>query len=263
MKERDIRRTIISSIVSLFGSLQANSLLTRSFPECSDIKHKNDCMRVVLDNVIDNRDLFVLKLETIINLHSKVLEEEDNLITKINRILGLMNVNYEENRKIITAKYVPSVLLSDEEKYLDIDKNFIPDSFYNDLIEQINVTFLDCCYSASTILLRKLFENLLIDILRKKYGTKECKYLYWNERRKHFLNFAKLIENFKEKLNDFIIYSKKIEKNFIKFLEEKIKFPGNESAHTIEEIIEEKDLRLKQNEINSYLRLLFSILQKI
>ena len=49
--EEDIKNTIISSIVSLFAHKEANSLISRTFPECKDIEHKNDCMRELLENV--------------------------------------------------------------------------------------------------------------------------------------------------------------------------------------------------------------------
>ena len=56
--------TLISSICGLFSHEQANSLLTRSFPDCKDIEHKTDCMRTVLEKSCKHPDIFFSKLNS-------------------------------------------------------------------------------------------------------------------------------------------------------------------------------------------------------
>lgn len=259
--EDDKRDIIISSIVSLFAHEEANSLLARSFTECVEDDYKNDCMKRVLEKVKQNRDLFVIQLESIITLHTNALGAKENLVFRLNRILSLINLKYDFQKGIISATHVPSVLLSCDEKFIKLDTRFFPDSFYNDLIEQINVTYLDGCYSATMVLLRKLFENLIIDILRKKYGTDKEKNLYWDVNRKQFLTFYTLINNFNKKINDFETY-KKIDNKLIEFLNKKIRYPGNESAHSIEDKISREEMEKKKQKINDYLESLFSVLNK-
>ena len=261
--EGDRRDTIINSIIALFAHEIANSRITRTFVQCDDEDHKNDCMRKVLERAKHDRDLFIINLGSIIRLHSNALSSDEDLVFNLNRILHLISIKYDIEKGIITANHVPSVLLSRDEMYLKFDTKFIPDSFYNSLLEQINITYLDDCYSATTILLRKLFENLIIDILRKKYGTDTNKTLYWNSKRKQFLSFSTLIENFSKKINDFETYSKRMDKKFIDFLNKNIRFPGNESAHSIEDNISKDELEKKQQQINNYVEILFSIFSKL
>ena len=52
-------------------------------------------------------------------------------------------------------------------------------------------------YQSTTILLRKLFENLLIDLLRTKYGSQKVEFFY-NTEQNRFLEFYQLIKKNKE-----------------------------------------------------------------
>ncbi|MHA1221660.1 MAG: hypothetical protein ACTSP3_00095 [Candidatus Heimdallarchaeaceae archaeon] len=261
--ENTKRNLVINSVVSLFAHEHANSLLTRSFTECNEDEHKNDCMRKVLEKAINERDLFIIQLESIINLHSKTLVKNKNLVIKLNRILGLINVKYDINKEMITAEHVPSVLLSKDEKYLYFDTSFVTDSFYKRLIDQINITFLDGCFSATTILVRKLFENLLIDLLRKKFSNKKEEHLFWNVEKERFWFFSKIIKNFNSKLTDFKKYSDKLDRTFVKFLNESIRYQGNQAAHSIEDQISKEDLEKRKKQINNYIEVLFSVFSKI
>jgi len=53
-----------------------------------------------------------------------------------------------------------------------VDDKFLEDRFYLNLVKEINGSYRCGLPSATWILLRKIFENLLIDSLRAKYGTK-------------------------------------------------------------------------------------------
>lgn len=261
--EENRRNTIVNSIIALFAHEIANSRITRTFVQCDEDDHKNDCMRKILEDVQHDRDLFVTNLESIIKLHSNVLNADENLLFNLNRNLGLINIEYDIEKGNIIAQHIPSVLLSSDEMYLEYDTNFIPDTFYNSLLSQINVTYLDNCYTATMILIRKLFENLLIDILRKKFSTEEEKKLYWDISRKRFLSFHTLIENFNQKLKDFDTYPGKLDKKFIKFLNKSIRYPANESAHSIEKRISKVEMEEKKKQINDYVEILFSIFSRI
>ena len=47
----------------------------------------------------------------------------------------------------------------------------VPDDFYRQLIDLINECYSKGIYSAVSIFSRKLLESLIVDILKKKYGT--------------------------------------------------------------------------------------------
>jgi len=264
MSEKEIRDTIISSFVSIFGSLRANFQLTTAFNECKNIEKKHECIREALNSVKDNTELFIHKLVAIVNLHSKAIEDDLSILKRVNRTLYLLKLKYDfENKNIVATNAFTSVLFHEGEKFIQIDDNFIPDSFYKRIIQQINTCYYSETYTALMLMLRKLFENLLIDIFRKKYKNREGENLYWNAKKKQFFHFYKLIKNLESNIIDFESISKKFDKDLIRFLDKQVRTPGNKSAHTIEEIIEKRDLEEKKEEINYYCELLFSVLKKI
>ncbi len=80
-------------------------------------------------------------------------------------------------------------------KYLDISD--VPDPFYRDLIDLINKCYSYGIYPAVLVFSRKLLENLLVDILRKKYGMQNVE-LFFDTKRRRFRSFNELLKNFEE-----------------------------------------------------------------
>jgi len=152
---------IISAICGLFSHERANSLLRRSFPECNNIEHKTDCMRTVLEKPRNNQDIFFSKLSAIIRLHSNILTEKPELLKALNRELGIMNLKYNLNTSELEKLpgFKPYLLI---DPFLDVDKELIGDEFYKRLIEEINVCFGVKAYTATMVMIRKLFENTYI-----------------------------------------------------------------------------------------------------
>jgi predicted house-cleaning noncanonical NTP pyrophosphatase (MazG superfamily) len=78
------------------------------------------------------------------------------------------------------------------------------EELYKKLIKEINLAYKNELFTAVFILSRKLIENLLIDILRKKYPiNSEGLSIYYNARKGAFKNFSDLLEEFKNRKNDF------------------------------------------------------------
>ena len=134
------------------------------------------------------------------------------------------------------------------EEYLKYEDFNFPNSFYKDLIDEINKCYGIGTYSAVRILTRKLLENLLIDILRTA-KVEEKK--YYNSKRKEFKAFSKLIKLLEIELSQ---NSKKLHgylfnneiTDLIEYLEN-FRKKGNSNAHSIivktrkEDINEEKE----------------------
>jgi hypothetical protein len=123
----------------------------------------------------------------------------------------------------------PFIIPITGKKYLEI--NTVPDDFYLIMLKKINILIANDFNIASMILIRKFFENMLIDLLRKKFGPKEIE-LYYDPSQGRHLMLNRLISNFKLKQLDFHSYSPEITKDFI----ESIKLyqqTGNESAHSL------------------------------
>ena len=79
-------------------------------------------------------------------------------------------------------------------------------------------------------LIRKILENLVIDILRKKYGMPNVA-LFYNPAEGRFQNFSKLLENLENNLPDFSTTS--LDQNLINKINE-FRVQGNSHSHTLE-----------------------------
>lgn len=127
---------------------------------------------------------------------------------------------------------------SHSESFLDIDN--IPGTFYPDLVENINQCYSIGVYDATLVLTRKLLENLLIDILRERYGKQEIDLFYLPENRR-FRKFSELIDNFEDNLDDFHHLSGGLDSDFINELNA-FRQSANAEAHSIETNITEIEM---------------------
>ncbi|MFW9823236.1 MAG: hypothetical protein ACFFE4_09890 [Candidatus Thorarchaeota archaeon] len=138
---------------------------------------------------------------------------------------------------------------------------FIRDNFYSKLIQDFNEIYRNGIFWLLPFILRKIIENYLIDILRKKFGMKNID-LFFVPDQGRFENFSQLLDNFEASLGDFKPYSAEINKDFInklKYFREK----GNSSAHNLEILVEKKEFDNKKEQINHIINLLDSLLNKI
>ena len=109
-------------------------------------------------------------------------------------------------------------------------------------------------------LIRKLFENLLVELLRKKYRTTDVSIYYWTDKGR-FHDFSLLIENLEKKVVDFKTVTS-FDQAFFDFLKQ-FKEKANRSAHTIEIIQTSEELEKQKKQINHYLNLLCFVIERI
>ncbi|MFW9997611.1 MAG: hypothetical protein ACFFD4_36560, partial [Candidatus Odinarchaeota archaeon] len=215
----------ITAFAGLFSHERANSLITRSFTGCHEGQHKTDCMVSVLQKALSSPDIFYSKVRALINLHSNVIKEKPALLTALNDELRLLGLYYDTAKMKLagTEHFEPYIQIS---KYISIDENYLPDLFYENLLQEINWCYATRSYSASKVMLRKCFENLIVDILRKKYQQDKLMVgLYYKNGK--FLTFFRLIENFRSHQKEFTQYSSKIDDKLFDFLDS-IRHSGNE-----------------------------------
>ena len=142
-----------------------------------------------------------------------------------------------------------------------IEFKFIKQKFYSDLIQNFNEIYRHGIFWLLPLILRKIIENYLIDILRKKYGMKNIE-LFYRKSQSRFEDFSQLLSNFEAKLADFKLYSAEINKDFIKTLDY-FREKGNSSAHSIEVLVKKKNIDDYREEINHLINMLESLLIKI
>ena len=142
-----------------------------------------------------------------------------------------------------------------------IENKFISDKFYFNLTDDFNIVYRSGIFWLLPLILRKILENYLIDILRKKFGISNLQ-LFYNPNQNRFLDFSKLIANFKSKINEFQPYSSQINDEFITKLEY-YREKGNSSAHSIDVLVKKSEIDDMREDINHIIKLLDNILNKI
>ena len=140
------------------------------------------------------------------------------------------------------------------------------DEFYDKLASDINSTFRIGSFTATMVLVRKLFENLVIELLRQKYGTGMAQIeLFYSTKYNGFHSLSALIKNLSSKIDDFKPYGffqlDKEKEDFMKFLRS-IKEEGNASAHSIELNLNREKISALKLSINTYSGLLVRLIQK-
>ena len=111
-------------------------------------------------------------------------------------------------------------------------------------------------------------ENLIIDLLRQKYGERPPdKELYYYIKEKGFHSFSTLIHNLGTHVDDFrplnvLLQHDKSKNDFFEFLRD-IKERGDACAHSIELIHDTNEISTLKPLMNKYSDLIVRLIQKI
>jgi hypothetical protein len=116
-----------------------------------------------------------------------------------------------------------------EDRFIDTD--IVEDQFYEQLVEDINECYRVRVNDAVLVLTRKLFENLLVDILRGHYGRQKTD-LFFDVDRGYHHSLAVLKKNLRANVDDFRIYSRDIDEELLDRLDD-FKEHGDVGAHSI------------------------------
>jgi len=144
-------------------------------------------------------------------------------------------------------------------KYMDV--KVLPGDFYFELQEQINKAFTYGILPAVQILSRKFLENLLVDILRKKYGMPRIE-LFYDTSRRRFHGFEHLLKNLDERIDDFDGISPVFNSKFLSDVN-KFRDQGNSSAHTIELNLDKDDIENDGKDFEFIIKLLVKVFESI
>ena len=131
--------------------------------------------------------------------------------------------------------------------FLNIDTT---DEFYEDVVREVNLCFNVGSYNSTMVIYRKFLENILIDILRAKYGMENLSAFYI-ENESRFRGFSELISEFEERVNDFRPYSSRLQFGGAEELIKEVKrFRGvaNPSAHSIDHSITKEKITEHQSD---------------
>jgi hypothetical protein len=138
-----------------------------------------------------------------------------------------------------------------------VDIDTFPDDFYSELVHLINKAYQAGAYGAVPILIRKLMENLLVDILRSYYGMRDVT-MFFDKGRGRFHDFGMLLEKASERLNDFDWCKDLMNKELLAKLE-KYRERGNASAHSIVVAVRKEGLDQTSDEVTQITKQLFKL----
>jgi len=229
-------------------------LASLGFSKSEDPKNKMQKIKQVLKDLYEKNDqdgIFAV-VSSLVQNHKL----DDAQISSLAQLIAPLGLTMDDGSLIWNDKN--SIV---HEKYIDLKEEELPDSFYYDLIIDINKCYSLGVYSAVRILGRKLLENLLIDLLRKKFGMTEID-LFYDKRKKRFYDFKILLENVGAKLDDFKPVSAALDSRLLKDIDQ-YRYSANASAHTIELQIEKGELDSSKENIIFIVRVLSKAIKSL
>lgn len=175
-------------------------------------------------NVIDNSRYGNLSPQSI-GAHLVALKQKDR-ISRHGEGYRLTPLGIEYYRDIIGEH--------NERNVGFIEPLHISNQFYTRIVEDINQSYKNGIDDAVLVLTRKLLENLVIDLLRARYGLSSSqRELFYNTNKRQFRRFSELIENIGSNISDFEYFSDRIDEGIVDLLTD-LREQGNASAHSIE-----------------------------
>ncbi|MDD2754395.1 MAG: hypothetical protein PHS80_02590 [Methanothrix sp.] len=137
------------------------------------------------------------------------------------------------------------------------------DVFYHNIIKEINLLYYHDHFIPLAVMIRKLIENLIIDILRSRYGLAPPKSdLYFNANIGRHQPLSVLLKNLETNINDFNLISSTLNVPYIKRMI-KCKKEGDKAAHSIDTNIKKEWFDRNKDEINHVINLLMYIFIRI
>lgn len=158
----------------------------------------------------------------------------------------------------VTAPILPPIMI---QNYLVIES--FPHDFYKELAAQINSCYQYRLYPAAQVLIRKMLESCLIDILRKRYGMVDVG-LFYDTARGHFHNFSILLENARNRTGDFVHVKDSFNEDLLKQIND-FREQGNSAAHNINLDIQKvkSELDTNRHKLNFIIKSLFRTISNL
>lgn len=142
-----------------------------------------------------------------------------------------------------------------------IDTDVVEVDYYESLVNNINGSYQNRINDATLILTRKLFENLIIDILRAEFGGPGID-LYYDTEHGRFWGLGTLCGNLGEKVSDLKHYSRQLDNGLINRVEE-FKERGNSQAHSVRVGVPDEELEDMKDEATKLTEILYDIREEV
>ncbi len=223
-KERPLDKEIVSALSNKIGKSE------------STVRKDISIMRSRFGSLPINTVAHIYALENQTSVRSKLTKYERK---------KLPHLDIEKPPKLIQKK----LKIRERIKLREYIKYETINPFIKDHVDEVDRAYTFHCYTSAFILCRKIIENLLIDIIRKKYPKIEKKHveMYFDTTQGRMKDFSIIIKNLRERARDFDPDCKLLERILTK--SEKFKGDANDKTHSwyhilkISKELDEKDVQ--------------------
>lgn len=194
-----------------------------------------------------------------------VIQPLDNLRSRDLANESIQSVGYyltEAGQEFVEKKITGP--LPDEDaprgKFIEFE---VDDEFVSDAIREINLCYGIGAYTASLVMLRRLIEELLIQIHKGHFGDADIEKYYDPESGRH-KNISQLIKVFQNHLSEFARYTTAID-NEGAFVDDLTEFRKRASsqAHSIDIHLDREDMRGRSNDATRVIKILYKIKMEV
>jgi len=145
-----------------------------------------------------------------------------------------------------------------EKNDLFIDTDAVDDERYEKLIADINKSYRYRIYSGTMVLSRKLFEDMVFEILKTHYAGDDVQMFYNQEDDCHY-SFNELLNNLKDGVPTLRRYSRELDDAFVEEVRD-LKNAGNKGAHSIRVEFTDDQVEEWSSDVTRFAEVLYDVL---
>ncbi|MDZ7849980.1 MAG: hypothetical protein U5K70_03925 [Halodesulfurarchaeum sp.] len=138
---------------------------------------------------------------------------------------------------------------------------FESDERYAQLVDDINECYRYRIYDATLVLSRKLFEDLIFQILKTYYSGDDVQMFYDQENSRHY-SFDELLNNLSDTVPTLRRFSRELDRSLVEGIRE-LKDEGNAGAHALRVEFADEEVEAFSGEATRFAEILYDILQGI
>jgi DNA-binding PadR family transcriptional regulator len=144
----------------------------------------------------------------------------------------------------------------EDERFVDTD--VVDDERYDVLIEDINDCYRYRIYDGMMVLTRKLFEDMVFQILKTHYAGKQNDMFYHQANGQHY-SFDDLLTNLKDGIPTLRMYSRELDQSLVEEIRD-LKEEGNSGAHSIRLDFSDEEVDDWSDDATRFTEILYEVL---
>jgi len=139
-----------------------------------------------------------------------------------------------------------------------IDSDIFDEHRYQKLVDDINESYRYHIYDGTIVLTRKLFENLVFEILRDEYSGEDTQMFFDQENQRHY-SFDELLNNLKIGVPNLKRFTKEgLNREMVEDIRE-LKEKGNKGAHSIRVDFEEGEVEALSDDATNLAEVIYEV----